>query len=109
MKSSPSQQDARAEAWTADFLVRGQALYHWATLPPYWYLSSYKAGKMLANLPHHSATLQGYPTDLRTFNIQESTTSIWQVDVLVTERSGKGGREINFRELVQPFWSKTQN
>ena len=27
---------AVAEAWTADFLVLGQALYHWATLPPRW-------------------------------------------------------------------------
>ena len=34
VKSSPLQQDAMAEAWTADFLVLGQALYHWATLPP---------------------------------------------------------------------------
>ena len=33
MKSSPPQQGAVAETWTADFLVLGQALYHWATLP----------------------------------------------------------------------------
>ena len=32
VKSSPSQQDAMAEAWTADFLVLGQALYHQASL-----------------------------------------------------------------------------
>ena len=32
MKSSPPQQDAMAETWTADLLVLGQALYHWATL-----------------------------------------------------------------------------
>ena len=41
-----------------------------------WYLYSYKVGKMLANLPHHSATLQGYTTELHTFNIQELTTGI---------------------------------
>ena len=29
MKSSPAQQDAVAEAWTANFLVFGQALHHW--------------------------------------------------------------------------------
>ena len=34
VNSSPRQQDAVAEAWTADLLVLGQALYHWATLPP---------------------------------------------------------------------------
>ena len=34
VKSSLPQQDAVAETWTADFLVLGQALYHWATLPP---------------------------------------------------------------------------
>ena len=34
VKSSPPQQDAVAEAWTADLLVLGQALHHWATLPP---------------------------------------------------------------------------
>ena len=33
MKSSPPQQDAVAEAWTAVFLDLGQALYHWAMLP----------------------------------------------------------------------------
>ena len=33
-KSLPPQQDAVAEAWTADFLVFRQALYHWAMLPP---------------------------------------------------------------------------
>ena len=32
MKSSPSQQNAVAEGWTADFLVLGQTLYHWAIL-----------------------------------------------------------------------------
>ena len=32
MKSSSPQQDAMTEAWTADFLALGQALYHWATL-----------------------------------------------------------------------------
>ena len=31
-KSSPAQQDVVAEVWTADLLVLGQALYHWATL-----------------------------------------------------------------------------
>ena len=69
---------------------------------------AYKAGKMLANLPHHSATLQGYTTDLRTFNIHGSTTSIWQVEVMVTERSGKDGWKINFCEVVQPFCSETK-
>ena len=34
VKSSPPQQDAVVEFWTADFLVFGQALYHWAILPP---------------------------------------------------------------------------
>ena len=34
MKSSPSQQDVVVETWTAEPLVIGQALYHWATLPP---------------------------------------------------------------------------
>ena len=34
VKSSPPQQDAVVETWTADFLVFGQALYHWAILPP---------------------------------------------------------------------------
>ena len=34
MNSSPPQPDVVAEAWTADLLVFGQALYHWATLPP---------------------------------------------------------------------------
>ena len=38
----------------------------------YWY----KAGKMLAYLPHYSVTLQGYTTNLRTFNVHELTTSI---------------------------------
>ena len=33
VKSSPSQQEAVVEAWTADFLVFGHALYHWAILP----------------------------------------------------------------------------
>ena len=33
VKSSPPQQDAMAEAWTADFLALGQAFYHWAILP----------------------------------------------------------------------------
>ena len=33
MKSSPPQQVAVVEAWTADLLVFGQALYHWAILP----------------------------------------------------------------------------
>ena len=33
--SSPPQQDAVAESWIADFLVFGQALYHWAILPVY--------------------------------------------------------------------------
>ena len=33
MKSSPSQQDAVVETWTADFLVLGQVLYHWAIRP----------------------------------------------------------------------------
>ena len=28
------QQDAVAEAWTADLLILWQAVYHWATLPP---------------------------------------------------------------------------
>ena len=32
VKSSPPQQDAVAEAWTADLLVLGQARYYWATL-----------------------------------------------------------------------------
>ena len=31
---------------------------------------------MLANLPHHSTTLQGYATKIHTFNIQESTSSL---------------------------------
>ena len=35
MKSSPSQQNVVVKAWTADFLVFGQTLYHWAILPPY--------------------------------------------------------------------------
>ena len=34
VKSSPPQLDAVAVALTASFLVLGQALYHWATLPP---------------------------------------------------------------------------
>ena len=33
---TPPQQDAMAEAWTADFLVLGQAVYHWATLFVIW-------------------------------------------------------------------------
>ena len=32
---------------------------------------SYKLGKMMANLPCHSATLQGYTAELPTFNKQE--------------------------------------
>ena len=31
---------------------------------------------MLANLSHHSATLQGHTTELHSVNIQESTISI---------------------------------
>ena len=34
MKSPPSQQEAVAETWTADFLVFRRAFYHWAMLPP---------------------------------------------------------------------------
>ena len=34
VKSSPPQQEATTETWTADFLVLGQSLYHRATLPP---------------------------------------------------------------------------
>ena len=37
MKSSPPQQNAVVEGWTADFLVLRQAIYHWAILQPYWY------------------------------------------------------------------------
>ena len=33
VKSSPLQQNVVTEAWTADFLVLGQVLYHWAILP----------------------------------------------------------------------------
>ena len=33
MKSSTPQQDAVVEAWTADVIVLGQTLYHWAVLP----------------------------------------------------------------------------
>ena len=33
MKSSPPQQGAMAEGWTADLLVFGQAVYHWTILP----------------------------------------------------------------------------
>ena len=40
MKSSPSQQGAMAEAWTANLFSLGHALYHWATLPPFWLRSS---------------------------------------------------------------------
>ena len=72
-----------------------------------WYLNIYKLGKMLANLPHHSATLHSYTTDRHTFNIHESITGIgkcmsWsgkdrgkEVDVMITERLGKvGGKYI---------------
>ena len=38
MKSSPPQQDAVAKTWTTDFLVLGQALYHWANLQKIWLL-----------------------------------------------------------------------
>ena len=31
-KRSPPQQNDMAEAWTAGFLVLGQAIYHWGTL-----------------------------------------------------------------------------
>ena len=33
MESSPPQQHVVAETWTAELLVFGQALYHWAILP----------------------------------------------------------------------------
>ena len=39
MKSSPPQQEAMVESWTADFLVFGQALYHWAIPPPCCWVS----------------------------------------------------------------------
>ena len=35
-----------------------------------------KQVKILANSHSHSATLQGYSTEMHTFNVQESTTSI---------------------------------
>ena len=35
MQSSTPQQDAATEAWTADLIVFVQALYYWATLPPW--------------------------------------------------------------------------
>ena len=47
MKSSPPQQDAVSEAWTADLLFIGQWLYHWAILVlwywsiRYWYWNKY--------------------------------------------------------------------
>ena len=33
VKSAPSQHNAVVEAWTTDFLVIGQALYHLTILP----------------------------------------------------------------------------
>ena len=38
MKSSSPQQDAMAEACTTNFLVFGQAFYHWAIVPPLIYV-----------------------------------------------------------------------
>ena len=57
---------------------------------------------MLANLPHHSATLQGYTTDLRTFNIHESTTSIGKWRSRSRRGRGKAGWKINFCKLFFP-------
>ena len=41
MKSSPSQQDAVAEAWAADFLVFGQALDSTTELTCFFYFNLY--------------------------------------------------------------------
>ena len=45
VKSSPPQQDAVAEAWTADLLVLGQALYHWAALAELKYFLDFTSAK----------------------------------------------------------------
>ena len=49
MKSSPPQQDAVVETWTANFLVLGQALYHWATLHILFFTQQYKSYSLLTN------------------------------------------------------------
>ena len=38
----------------------------------HWYLYCYKLGKMVANLPRHSTTLQRHTTGLHKFNKQDS-------------------------------------
>ena len=54
VKSSPPQQNAVVETWTAEFLVLGQALYHWAILvvwlyPPDLCLSNFSRIKQTYN------------------------------------------------------------
>ena len=61
---------------------------------------------MVANLPRHSATLQGHTTELHTFNKQELILQTrinhphWQVNVMVTERLWKVGGKISFLCLI---------
>ena len=55
---------------------------------------------MVANLPRHSATLQGHTTELHMFNKQLIDQTInhqhWQINIMVMERLGKGGWENQF-------------
>ena len=57
----------------------------------------------------YHTTQQGYATDQRTFSIHKLTTSIGKWMSWSRRGRGKAGGIINFRELVQPLWSRTQN
>ena len=74
VKSSPSQQNAVTEAWTADFLVFEQAFYHWAILPPsnnygIWQSNIYVPIPRLLHKGHLHKFVQGHfqNTDFNSF------------------------------------------